>query len=407
MCASNASIRAASTPASATSSSPPASSSTRWTRRPSVPGSETSTLPGRTSSGRSAGRFWRQRLGNWGSASSPHGATVFDRIMRGQPRRRHRRSRIMLRFIRATSLALFCVTATRHLGAAEADCRDLEQNYAQTKAGITSIQLNTLLFASAGRDCGALARRLTAAGALLQARDRTGAMPLAHAARRGHAALVARFLAEGAAIDARDLNGGTALYAAAEAERPTTVAALLARGADPNLAGRSDVSPLAAAAFRGNDRIAELLLARGSDPDHVDATGKTPLIYAAARGFALVVRRLLDAGADAKARYGNDLTALMWAAGHEDGVGAGAAVEVAELLLERGAAIDAADNRGRTALMMAAERGDVAVVAALVARGAGRALRDKAGNTARALAANDAVREKLAATTPPDTRQAP
>jgi uncharacterized protein len=220
-------------------------------------------------------------------------------------------------------------------------------------------------------------------------------MPLALAARGGHAALVERFLSQGAAIDARDLAGGTALYAAVESERPTTVAALLNRGADPNLTGRSDVSPLAAAAFRGNDRIVELLLARGAAADHVDATGKSPIVYASARGFALVVRRLLDAGVDAKARYGNDLTALMWAAGHDDGVGAGAAAEVAELLLERGAVIDATDNRGRIALMMAAERGDAAVVAALVAHGVDRVRRDKSGKTACDLAVNEAVREAL------------
>jgi len=343
--------------------------------------------------------------------------------MRGK-RCRHRRTRISRSFssgrpkagpvgsIRATTLALFCAFVLRSAAAAEADCRELDRNYTIAKPSITSVQLNATLFASAAKDCGALARRLIADGASLQARDRAGAMPLAHAARGGHAALVARLLAEGAAIDARDLNGATALYAAAEAERPTTVAALLAKGADPNLTGRSDVSPLAAAAFRGNDRIVELLLSRGADADHVDATGKTPLIYAAARGFALVVHRLLDAGADAKASYGNDLTALMWAAGHEDGVGAAAAVAVVELLIARGAVIDAADNRGRTALMIAAERGDAAVVETLIMRGADRALRDMAGKTARDLAANYAVRETLAgrsdaATTPPDTPRAP
>jgi len=315
-------------------------------------------------------------------------------------------------FIRATSLAIFCGLAVHHSGAAEGDCRPLEQNYAQAKAGITSIQLNALLFASAAKDCGAQARRLVAAGASLQARDRAGAMPLAHAARGGHVALTERFIADGAPIDARDLNGATALYAAAEAERPATVAALLSRGADPNLAGRSGVSPLAAAAFRGNDRIVEQLLARGADPDHVDATGKPPIVYAAARGFQLVVRRLLDAGVDPKARYGNDLTALMWAAGHEDGVGATAAVAVVEILIERGAAIDAADNRGRTALMIAAERGDAVVVETLVMRGADCDLRDKTGKTARDLAGSAAVREKLAdrsdvSTAPPDTARAP
>ena len=299
------------------------------------------------------------------------------------------------RLAACAAAALFTAMTVNPASAAEADCRELEQNYSRVKAGITSVQLNAILFASAAKDCGDLARRLIAAGASLQARDRGGAMPLAHAARGGHVALAERFLAEGAPIDARDLNGATALYAAAEAERPSTVAALLAHGADPNLPGRTGVSVLAAAAFRGNDRIVELLLARGADPDHVDATGKAPIVYAAARGFALVVRRLLDAGVDAKTRYGNDLTALMWAAGHEDGVGAAAAVAVAALLIERGAAIDAADNRGRTALMIAAERGDAIAVEALVMRGADRALRDKAGKTARDLAARDAVREKL------------
>jgi uncharacterized protein len=312
------------------------------------------------------------------------------------PRQPRHRSRISLRLILATGLAFLLAIVLSPAHAAEADCRELDRNYTVVKADITSIQRNTLLFTSAATDCGALAARLIADGASLMARDRMGAMPLALAARGGHAALVERFLSQGAAIDARDLAGGTALYAAVEGERPTTVTALLNRSANPNLAGRSNVSPLAAAAFKGNDRIVELLLARGADADHVDATGKTPIVYAAARGFAPVVRRLLDAGVDPKARYGNDLTALMWAAGHEDGVNAGAAVEVVDLLIGRGADIDAADNRGRTALMTAAERGDTAVVATLVAHGAGRMVRDRSGKTACDLAANEAVREKLA-----------
>lgn len=344
---------------------------------------------------------------------SPHYATACGRAMRGRLCQSHRRPRISLRYIPATSLAI--LLALLHLScaaAAEADCRELDRNYTVAKAEITSIQRNALLFSSAAKDCGTLARRLIADGASLQARDRTGAMPLALAARGGHAALVERFLAEGAAIDARDLAGATALYAAAESERPSTVAVLLNRGADPNLTGRSDVSPLAAAAFRGNDRIVELLLSRGANADQLDATGKTPIVYASAHGFVLVVRRLLDAGVNAKARYGNDLTALMWAAGHDDGVGAGAAVDVTELLIERGAAVDASDNRGRTAVMIAAERGDAAVVARLVTHGAALVLRDKAGRTACDLVASEAVREALAgrcdaATGRPDTPPLP
>ena len=44
----------------------------------------------------------------------------------------------------------------------------------------------------------------------------------------------------------------------------------------------------------------------------------------------------------------------MWAAGHDEGVGAAAVERVVDLLLARGAALNDADNRGRTALMIAA-----------------------------------------------------
>ena len=115
------------------------------------------------------------------------------------------------------------------------------------------------------------------------------------------------------------------------------------------------------------------------------------------RSFVEIVRLLLDKGVDPKRAYGNDLTALMWAAGHEDGVNARAAVEVIELLLDRGAAIDATDNRGQTALMIAAELGRVPVVEVLLRRGADRTRTDKSGKRAIDHATSPAVRELLAA----------
>ena len=174
-----------------------------------------------------------------------------------------------------------------------------------------------------------------------------------------------------------------------------TVALLLDKGADPNLTGRSGLTPVIAAAFKGNDRIVEALLAHGADPNVRDTTGKTALVYAAARGFDDVVRRLLDAGVDVNARTGNELTPLMWAAGHDESVGPAAVERVVDLLLARGAMLDAADNRGRTALMIAAALGDAATVALLLARGSDRTLKDKDGKTALDLAANDGVRASL------------
>jgi ankyrin repeat protein len=157
------------------------------------------------------------------------------------------------------------------------------------------------------------------------------------------------------------------------------------------------VTPIAAAAFKGNDRVVEILLAHGVDPNAVDKTGKAPILYAAALGFTPVVRRLLDAGVDVNARYGNDLTVLMWAAGYAENAGALDAEAVVKLVLDRGGAIDAVDNRGRSALMTAAEFGHAGIVEILLARGANRTLRDKQGKSALDLAADQALRDRLVA----------
>jgi ankyrin repeat protein len=296
----------------------------------------------------------------------------------------------------AALVLLLSVLAAPPASAVEpAACRELERQFDRIKPDMVSVQLNAALFGAADAGCEALAQRLLAAGASLEARDRLGARPLAHAARAGQRALVELFLAKGAATDARDLADSTALFAAAESERQATVAALLAKGADPNIPGRSGVTPLAAAAFKGNDRIVEQLLARGAGPNVVDATGKAAMTYAAARGFAAIVGRLLDAGVDAKFRYGRDLTALMWAAGHEDGVGAQAAESVVTLLMDHGAPLDAVDDRGRTALMMAAELGHAEMVALLIRQGADQTVRDKTGKRAFDLARDENVRQNL------------
>ena len=86
---------------------------------------------------------------------------------------------------------------------------------------------------------------------------------------------------------------------------------------------------------------------------------------------------LLDRGVDVNKRYGNDLTALMWAAGYTEEAGTNDMDEIIKLLIDRGAHLDDRDNRGRTALMIAAAVGHTAAAELLISRGADTAARDK------------------------------
>ena len=106
--------------------------------------------------------------------------------------------------------------------------------------------------------------------------------------------------------------------------------------------------------------------------------------------------RLLAVGIDPTAVYGNDLTGLMWAAGHSNDVPEAEGLATVDVLLAAGAPVGSADNRGRTALMIAAGRGHTAIATRLIAAGADPDARDKKGKTAADLAATDEVRAVLA-----------
>src|SRR5262249_61987263 len=109
--------------------------------------------------------------------------------------------------------------------------------------------------------------------------------------------------------------------------------------------------------------------------------GKPAIVYAVARGFSGIAERLIKAGVDVNARYGNGLTALMWAAGHANDVPDGDGVRTTRLLLAEGARLDDADDRGRTALMTAAELGHADIRRLLLQAGARADLKYKDVNT--------------------------
>jgi uncharacterized protein len=300
----------------------------------------------------------------------------------------------MLRHIALVAMLVLDAAHTA-FAADPARCRDLARRYETSKSQMTAIEVSSTLFTAADRNCIDLATTLLDQGASVDARDRLGGRPLSRAARSGHLDMVDLLLQRGAPIDARDLSGATALYVAAERGQVAVVQRLIDKGADVNLKGRSGTSPLAAAAFAGRNQVVKMLLAHGADGRAADDTGKPPIVYAAAGGALDIVRQLLTQDIDVNARYANDLTLLMWASGPDQNVAEPQALQVVSYLIEAGARIDDRDDRGRTALMIAAEGNHADIAQLLLSHGADPSLRDKAGKRAADLTAVSALREAL------------
>ena len=192
---------------------------------------------------------------------------------------------------------------------------------------------------------------------------------------------------ETVSVDARDEHGRTALHLAAQSENADMAEFLVARGAKLRAKSKDGRTPLHVAAFHNHRVVAQYLCTKGAGLDAEDKEGMTPAhvavweghkelaaLLALSRGrgdiFILAGMGLLDTVRDwldkrpssAGARDRMRRTALHWAArrGHED---------VAELLLSRGAKVDALSDKG-TPLQIAAVDDQRAVALLLVRNGA-------------------------------------
>lgn len=148
----------------------------------------------------------------------------------------------------------------------------------------------------------------------------------------------------------------------------------LAAGLDPNLLGDRIGSGLMIGAWEGNLPLMELFAARGADVNLANKLGETALMHAAWKGRIEAVRWLLARGA----RLERD--AMQWTPLHY-AVFAGHA-EVAELLLDRGADINARSPNGSSVLMMAVYEGREDMARRLLARGADTSVKNENGDGA-------------------------
>lgn len=143
---------------------------------------------------------------------------------------------------------------------------------------------------------------------------------------------------------------------------------------------------LTACGVRMNPRAVRLLLELGADANKPDKEYGSPLHHACwqgdgngGRGNDMVeetVEALIDAGADP------NLLSRGTRPLHEAVFGDWGSPTSVRVLLRHGADVDALDEHGQTALMIAAQQGEFESVRLLLEAGADRALKDKRGKTA-------------------------
>ena len=244
---------------------------------------------------------------------------------------------------------------------------------------------------------------LLESGADVNAKTANGTTALHLAAQYGNENAARVLLEHGANVHARTVppkddligrkfaGGRTPLHWAAVEGHDAVVELLLDHHADPGAKNTTYRTPLQEAIMHGNELVARILIKRGAPIDDQDDEAWTPLhqaSYAVGRlnaqtGQAAIAELLLDSGAHIDAVttdssvLGNDnhcrCTPLLLAAATN-------AIEVAELLVKRGADLRACRKRGETAIHVAAWKGNISIVRMLLDAGVEIDIRDKLWN---------------------------
>jgi ankyrin repeat protein len=197
---------------------------------------------------------------------------------------------------------------------------------------------------------------------LIHAIDEEGQTALFVAAKQGHAKNVQSLIQAGSDIEARSATGQTPLIVAAEDGQADVVRLLVRNGADTRAKDRAGNTALHHAVTHQNIEITKALLAvKDVGVDEANAEGWLPLHLACQGEAQAFVECLLalgeKAGVNTKGSEGQ--TALLLAA--EKGW-----IPVVEALMKAGADVKIASADGETALIAAVRGGNLQVVRAII-----------------------------------------
>ncbi|KAF5401982.1 Ankyrin repeat domain-containing protein 17 [Paragonimus heterotremus] len=216
--------------------------------------------------------------------------------------------------------------------------------------------------------------------------DRTKDTALSIACCHGMLEIVEELLNRGANKEHRNISDYTPLSLAASSGHVEVIQLLLRHGAEINsrTGSKLGISPLMLASMNGHTNAVRLLLEHGSDINaHIETNRNTALTLACFQGRHAVVSLLVERKANIEHRAKTGLTPLMEAA-------SGDYVEVGMILLHHGADVNAAPvpSSRDTALTIAADKGNAKFVNLLLKKGAIVEARNKKGATPLWLASN-------------------
>ena len=252
-------------------------------------------------------------------------------------------------------------------------------------------QWTPLMYAARENAIGA-ARALVKAGADINVQDPEGVTPLMQAILNLHYDLAKTLIGLGANPRLADKAGMTPLFAVVEMRTPTW------ERSRPRLEERDDVDGPALISVlvdHGAD-VNAALTGRQLSRYHgggsaAFAAGTTPLIQAARFKHLDLARVLVERGADVTRKQPDGTTALMIAAGVKyaitqegdpDNMGSPAdAQAIVKMLVEHGAAVNEVNDRGESALYGAAFLGNEQIIQYLVDHGAKLDVKTKTGRT--------------------------
>uniref|UniRef100_A0A0G4FM96 Uncharacterized protein n=1 Tax=Chromera velia CCMP2878 TaxID=1169474 RepID=A0A0G4FM96_9ALVE len=190
----------------------------------------------------------------------------------------------------------------------------------------------------------------------------------------------------GASLEVPNFKGLRALHIACHRQEPQTVRFLVDRGADVNAETEFGERPLHITA-EGQPELAAFLLTHGAEVDAKHAAGCTALVHAAFAGCRDSAALLLDRGARVDETDNEGTTPLFATTFTFKGTLIDS-IQVAELLISRGADVHARAFNGRTILQNAALSGAANVAGLLVNEGVDVHATDNQGSTALHFAAH-------------------